>query len=131
MGKHHSALVLGALAALCSVAAAPARADSVERLQWLSTMTDRGAWGVQLARDQMAQNQLLEAIATLERVMLNHPEETEAQLLHASLLCRVDDPQGAAMEFGLLHKANFADQSWADAIAPCPPGVTTATGKEH
>jgi len=130
MGIPQSGLVLGAFAAICGLASTPAKADSVERLQWLSTMTDRGAWGVQLARDQMAQNQLLEAIATLERAMVNHPEEQEAQLLHASLLCRVDDPQGAAMEFSLLHKKDFAEQSWKEAIAPCPAGVTDQA-KEH
>ena len=123
MGLVRPGPVLAALAACAALTSTPVRADTVERLQWMSSMTDRAAWGVRLAREQMAQNELLEAISTLERVLANHPEEREAHLLHASLLCRVDDPDGAAFEFALLHKQDFAEQLWAEAHAPCPAGL--------
>lgn len=113
---------IAALALGFGLATAPAHADSVERLQWLSTMTDKPGWGVQLAREQVARNELLEAIATLERVIAAYPGARDARIVHAGLLCRVDDPEGAAMEFALLHKQDFSDELWAEAQAACPGG---------
>ena len=107
------------LAALAALAATPVRADSPERLSWLSTMTDRAEWGVQLAREQLSRNELLEALSTLERVLANHPNEKDAHLLHAGLLCRAGDPEGAAMEFGRLRQRDFDPAAWAEANARC------------
>ncbi|MGE3692614.1 MAG: hypothetical protein AB7F98_14670 [Novosphingobium sp.] len=127
MGKQR---ILSALAAFAALAGAPAASETVERIDWLSMMTDRGPWGVQLAREQMAQGQLLEAMATLERVLAASPDEGEAHLLHASLLCRVDDPEGAAMEFDMLHKLDFPADKWAEANAACSEhGISLGKGR--
>ena len=98
---------------------ASARAETVEQLDWLSQMAGQPASGLKLASDQAARGELLDALATLERVLTAHPEAKEAQLRHASLLCRVDDREGAAAEFSRLKKRDFGKQAWAEATASC------------
>ncbi len=72
-----------------------------------------------LALDQIGHGELLAAAATLQRLMILHPEALPAQLLHASLLCRLDDQTGAAVEFQGLRRKEFKDQDWNEAMAPC------------
>ena len=102
-----------------TVLIAPARAETVEQLDWLSQMADRPASGLQLASDQAARGELLDALATLERVLTTHPEAKEAQLRHAGLLCRVDDREGAAAEFSRLKEREFEKKAWHEAKASC------------
>lgn len=114
---------------LCGVLlliAAPARADDLSELDQLSSATDKVDQGMILARDQIRRGELLAAAATLQRLMITHPEALPTQLLHASLLCRLDDRTGAAVEFEGLRRKDFKDQDWNEAMAPCsgkPDGV--------
>lgn len=112
----------GAAAIFCSgllIAAHPARADDLAELDLLSRASDTADHGIILARDQIGRGELLGAAATLQRLMINHPEALLAQLLHASLLCRLDDRAGAAVEFAGLRRKDFKDQDWNEAMAPC------------
>ena len=102
MGIAKSANPLIVLATALSLAAVPAGAETVAGLDALSRATAQPAPGLALARRQAASGDLTDALATLERVVLNHPENHEAWLLHASLLCRLDDRRGALIEFEAL-----------------------------
>ena len=53
-----------------------------------------------MAQSQVSAGALLEAIATLDRVLATDPKHKLAKLLRASLLCRVDDRSGAAVASG-------------------------------
>lgn len=77
------------------------------------------ATGVSLARSQIADRDLLGAAGTLERVLLAHPEAIPPRLLYASLLCRLDDRQGAELEVRLLSGRVLADADWSDVSAAC------------
>ena len=102
-----------------TLVAAPARADSVSELDALSRATAEVAPGIALARRQIREGDLTGAMATLERVMLNHPRNDEARLLHASLFCRLDDRSGAQVEFDDLQGRDVPDRQWDEATAPC------------
>ena len=99
--------------------ASPAWADPVAELEALSRETGSPQSGLALARRQAAGGDLLGAMATLERVLITHPEAEEALLLHASLLCRLDDREGALIEIDELRGRPFPDKLWTDATAPC------------
>jgi hypothetical protein len=75
--------------------------------------------GMTLARSQIGDRDLLGAVGTLERVLLAHPEATPARLLYASLLCRLDDPEGAGLEIRLLNGQPIADSDWSEVTAAC------------
>lgn len=111
-----------AAALVCSglmLAAHPAQADDLAELDQLSHATDTADQGMILALDQIGHGDLLAAAATLQRLMIVHPEALPAQLLHASLLCRLDDRTGAAVEFDGLRRKDFKDQDWNEAMAFC------------
>ena len=72
-----------------------------------------------LARSQIDSGDLLGAFATLERMLINHPDAQEVLLLHASLLCRLDDRSGSVIEFDLLRGRGIPDAVWNEATAPC------------
>lgn len=93
--------------------------DSASDLDALSRASDDAKTGLALAREQSSGGDLTGAMATLERLLINHPDSNEAQLLHASLLCRLDDRSGAQSEFSALNKRDFRGQAWKDANAPC------------
>ena len=95
------------------------QSDEASDLDALSRATDDAKTGLALAREQTAGGDLSGAMATLERLLINHPDSDEAQLLHASLLCRLDDRSGASGEFAALRKRDFRGQAWKDANAPC------------
>ena len=118
-------LTLCAIAVFFPLDIAPASAETVEKLDWLSQMAGQPALGLQLASDQAGRGELLEALGTLERLLATHPEAQEAQLRHANLLCRVDDREGAAAEFSRLKERDFRKQAWTEAKAPC----TSSGGK--
>lgn len=103
-------LVLGAL---------PARAETPAQLDALSKATDQPAPGIALARKQIASGDLLDALATLERVILNHPENEEARLLHAGVTCSIDDKRGALVELDMLRNREFSDSLWQNATSDC------------
>lgn len=106
-------------AAYLLIAASPALADPVAQLDDLSRISTDIAPGIAFARNQIGKGDLLGAIATLERLLINHPESDEVLLLHASLLCRVDDPTGSLIEWDVLRNSNISDRAWSEATAPC------------
>ena len=117
MGIRIMAWALAATIAGPALAAAPP--DPLAELDSLSRASDEVAPGVALARRQIAVGELLGALATLERVLTAHPESDEALLLHASLVCRVDDRSGAFIEFEQLTQDRVSERAWAEATAPC------------
>jgi hypothetical protein len=117
---------LFAIAATVFLAASPAhasgQADPVAALDALSRATADASSGLALARRQVGEGDLLGALATVERVLLNDTRSDEARLLHASLLCRLDDPSGYLIEFEDIDEADFSARTWSEATAPCRMG---------
>jgi len=111
--------------ALCLVLATTpiaAQTDPLRDLDSLAqTTADPGA-GMALARQQVARGDLIGAVATTERILALHPESDDALLFHASLLCRLDDPEGARAELAELRGVRI-DGDWAPVIAACGPGI--------
>ena len=106
-------LGLSAVALLSPPAAAQEDPDT------LVSATQQLDSGVALARRQIAAADLTGALGTLERVLFAHPEAVPPRLLYASLLCRLDDRQGAELELGLLAGKRIADSDWAGVAAAC------------
>lgn len=75
--------------------------------------------GTALARRQIAEQDLLSAAATLERVLIFHENADAGRLLYASLLCRLDDPAGADVELGLLDGHPVPDDGWSELTSIC------------
>lgn len=86
----------------------PLAAQTIEDLDALSDQTADEGSGIDTALQQTARGDLLEALATLERVLTQFPESAEARFNHAMLLCWIDDPQGAEVEFGRLDEDDYA-----------------------
>ncbi|MDG2003226.1 MAG: hypothetical protein P8J20_07835 [Novosphingobium sp.] len=131
MAKSGPAIILGtgfglalfaSLALIVGSMAGPARADTAGQLDTQSRATDRPGSGIALARRQINADDLLEAMATLERVLMNNPSNLEARALHAGLLCRIDDRRGAIMEFDSLRGLNVPQSVSAEARMPCRGG---------
>lgn len=108
------------LALACAVPTAACAQDTSELDRLSQASTDVGP-GMALARGQIAEGDLIGATATLERVLMTHPEADGALLLHASLLCRLDDPQGARNEVAELAGHPVSNQAWAEVAAACGP----------
>ena len=104
---------LSAVALLSPAVAAQEDPDS------LAAATRQLDSGVALARRQIAAADLTGALGTLERVLFAHPESVPPRLLYASLLCRLDDRQGAELELGLLAGKRIDDSDWAGVTAAC------------
>jgi hypothetical protein len=90
--------------------------DDLDALVTASQQVDTG---MALARRQIAGRDLLGAAGTLERVLFASPEAVPPRLLYASLLCRLDDRQGADIELGLLAGKPIADADWNEVAAAC------------
>jgi hypothetical protein len=117
MAVRTSALLAGLLvwgSAALSAAPAPAAA-----LDGLSRSSDNIQTGMSAAEKLWLAGDGLGALAALERLMIAHPEAHGALLQHASLLCRLDDRDGAKVEFDELNRSEFPAGVWASATAPC------------
>lgn len=114
---------LSAVALLSPAAAAQEDPDS------LAAATQRLDSGVTLARGQIAAADLTGALGTLERVLFAFPEAVPARLLYASLLCRLDDRQGAELELGLLAGKRIEDSDWTGVTAACGPVTRPSSRK--
>lgn len=115
-------MILAASACLAGIAA-PAYAQAapeaeIDRLIDASKGTDSA---MALARRQIAEGDLIAAAATLERLLVDHPEVDDALLLHASLLCRLDDVPGARSELSAVKAGRGSEQAWGEVRAACGP----------
>lgn len=101
---------------LSSRVGAQAVGDDLEALIGPSLQVDSG---LDLARRQIAETDLLGALGTVERVQFAHPEALAPRLLYAALLCRLDDRQGAEVELSQLDGRAIPDDGWAEVAAAC------------
>lgn len=113
------------LVAACFGTASPALAqsDPLADLDILADASTDAEMALGLARDQIGEGDLTGAVATLERVLMVHPESDAALVLHASLLCRLDDREGAQAELAELGRSGISDQAWADVTEACGAGM--------
>jgi hypothetical protein len=109
-------LHLLALSAAALLSPAALAQDDLDALAAASEQVDSG---MVLARRQIASSDLPGAVGTLERVLLVFPDIVPPRLLYASLLCRLDDRQGAELELGLLAGKAIPDSDWAGVEAAC------------
>lgn len=115
--KLRKSWLIGGLALL---AASAAQAEAIDELDQALGSSAKAAQVLDLARQQAAGGQLLEALASSERALFLDSKSQAARLLHATLLCRLDDPRGAAAEFSLLKQRDFKKADWQGATAHCP-----------
>ena len=97
-----------------------AQSDPVAELDDLSLQSDSAGSGVALARRQIGQGDLMAALATLERILSADANADSALLLHATLLCRLDDREGARAELVALDRP-APGPAWAEMTAACGP----------
>lgn len=116
----------GIALAACSTVAVPAQAETLEELDLLSDATADEESGIQLARDQAGSGELLEALATIERVLVEHPKSAAARLLQAFYLCRVDDRVGGSVALSKLKERDYAQEALDQVRATC----SVPTGEE-
>lgn len=117
-------ICLSLFAAALGFAAVPAAADTPQKLdgQQLDGQlraTARVPSGLRLVRQLLRDGDLTGALATVERVIILDPLNTEARLLHASLLCRLDDRSGSQTEFDPMRGHDVPEAMWRDQTAPC------------
>ncbi|GEM_PF-1937467 len=113
---------LGWLVLLCVAGLAlanPVQAQSLEQLDQLSDLSVNEESGIAAAQDQAGNGSLLEALATLERVMAVHPNSLNARMLHAYYLCAIDDQQGARVEIDNMDEDDFGRQNLTELRARC------------
>jgi len=115
----HLCLAMGA--AWLAVPPAMAQQDPAAALDQLADAARGVGPGTALARQQIRGGDLTGAAGTLERVLINHPDAGEVLLLHASVLCRLDDVDGARLEIDEVRGRAIPGQAWAEATAACGP----------
>ncbi|OYY91997.1 MAG: hypothetical protein B7Y45_00445 [Sphingomonas sp. 28-66-16] len=111
---------------------APAQDDRVAALDPIAEASTDVEAGMALAAQQSAAGDLVEAAATLERVLLLHPLAHRALIVHAGLLCRLDDAEGGRIELAKFLNPPVADPAWTAAIGACgamPVAANQGTGK--
>lgn len=97
----------------------PLGAETLEELDALSDATSDAENGIQMARDQAARGEHLEALATIERVLAENPKSREARLIHAIYLCNIDDVQGGLVEISRLKKKEYGKDLLNEARELC------------
>jgi Flp pilus assembly protein TadD len=122
MGIRISSGICAPIALALACGAGPLAAATPAELDALVKATAQPATGIALARRQRGSGDMLDALATLERVIINSPQSNEARLLHAALLCRLDDHRGANVEFDTLRERQIPDRLWEEADAACAQG---------
>ncbi len=94
-------------------------AQSFEELDRLSDISENEEGGIAAAQQQAARGEILEALATLERVMAVHPRSANARILHAYFLCAIDDQQGALVEIENMKVRDFGRENIAELRNRC------------
>jgi Tfp pilus assembly protein PilF len=110
---------LSSFAAALGCVAVPAAAATPQQLDLQLRATAKVPSGLGLARRQLGQGDLTGALATVERVIILDPLDAEARLLHASLLCRLDDRAGSQTEFDPMRGHDLPEAMWREETAPC------------
>jgi len=113
---------VGVVLAGSFLACSPTSAETLEELDALSDVSANQDAGIAAAREQAERGELLEALATLERVLAVHPKSHDARLIHAIYLCRTDDKRGGLVEISKLKDKNYGDGVLAEARAMCQRG---------
>ena len=109
-----------AIAMGCAVAMfTPLSAETFEDLEQLSDASADEETGIQLAQEQAERGELLEALATLERVLATEPKAHDARLLQAYYLCKVDDIRGGKVALSKLKKKRYEDEDLNVVYAQC------------
>jgi Flp pilus assembly protein TadD len=121
-------MLLAAFAAAFIAPAASAQTDPFPELDAMVSASTPSA-GMALARRQIADGELNGALGTLERVLMNNPRADSALLLHASLLCRVDDMPGARAEIAEMRAVAISREDWAVVTAACGPMQQPGSGR--
>jgi len=124
MAIRNRVLLVGlGFAALAFAAPASAQRDPLADIDRLVDQSRTVGPGVALARRQIAEDDLIGAVATLERLLVDHPESDDALLLHVALLCRLDDAAGARVELAELRDRRIggSDVVWLDVRGACGP----------
>ena len=114
-----TAKTLHLLLSLCLASTFGEKAAAQDSAELLVDAPQQVDSGMALARRQAGETDLPGALGTLERLLFAHPQAVPARLLYASLLCRLDDRQGAELEIGLLAGAPIADADWAEVRSAC------------
>lgn len=110
------------LLAMGLAAAVPAHAQGAEaELDRAIDQSREPRAAMALARRLIGEEDLVGAAATLERVLIGNPYDDAALLLHASLLCRLDDKAGARAELASLSGVAADGSGWAEVTAACGP----------
>ncbi|HAU22646.1 MAG TPA: hypothetical protein DCS24_08665 [Erythrobacter sp.] len=109
------AIAIGCAIALIS----PLSAETFEELDLLSDASADEETGIQLAQEQAARGELLEALATLERVLATEPKAHDARLLQAYYLCMVDDIRGGKVALSKLKKKRYEEEDLNVVYAQC------------
>jgi tetratricopeptide (TPR) repeat protein len=99
--------------------ATPLAAQTLEELDAISDQTANEEPGLEAAREHIARGRLLEALATLERVLTLFPRSAAARFDHAQVLCWLDDRQGALAEFARLDEDDYAKGALDQARETC------------
>jgi hypothetical protein len=99
--------------------AAPALADTPEQIDQRARAVEDPVAGLALARRQIAAGDVVGALTTLEGVMLYFPQDAEARLYHAGLLCRIGDREGSIVELEDIRNEDFPDELRDEATAGC------------
>ena len=116
----NSKKIARALAIGCAIAVAfPVSAETFEELDQLSDATADEDTGIQLAQGQAERGELLEALATLERVLATDPKAHDARLLQAYYLCKVDDIRGGKVALSKLKKKRYEEEDLNVVYAQC------------
>lgn len=116
------------LAALAFAAPACAQSDPTVEIDRIIQESQGVSSSLALARRQIADDDLIGALGTLERVLIDHPESDDALLLHVSLLCRLDDAPGARAEMETLRSVGGSDMVWGEVRAACGPAMRPGRG---
>jgi Tfp pilus assembly protein PilF len=94
-------------------------ADTPAQLDRQLRETAKVPTGLALVRQQLGDGDLTGALASVERVIILDPLNAEARLLHASLLCRLDDRPGSQTEFDPMRGHDLPEKLWREETAPC------------
>lgn len=107
------------LAAACLAASPPLAAATLAELEALSDATAEEESGINLAQQQADQGAWLQALATIERVLVAHPKSDTARLLQVFYLCRIDDRPGAEVAYRELQHKRYEKALLADLRTKC------------